>query len=449
MVQLPVGRLEVQSCDGQQSTPRDNVLNAQLAYAIQARGKFPPGEEMVSTSSPFPVVYNDGQQDRVTALLPLAPSTTWQAFQQQLMVWLGLPAGSFQVMLACSRASDREQVQKIPVHEGTNFSVLLTRHNPETDRNAHFIVQPKMGTKCHVAQGTPQRRDVHEDDVVSRASSASSSPRYSAGLMAQVAAAMAASGGRQAGSPTGATMQTYILAQQQQQRQQQAAMAQGFGTSAGGLGVSGVSSSLGGSAYGALRPGGGPTVLTAQRSAYGPPRHGPLAPNVSGWTQQGLQAQPQFHKHAAASAARQRQSGSHISYQQQAQRTGLGGYLLGGMLPPISVGVENRVPGNYAGGRTGGGGACVDPWFISSSQPSSRSVSSTAPVTPLAPCTPPATGAPARVPSFSAGALLAAQSQHGGGVEVEFWRTSPRDHVVEGFKGPSPFGPIGPSTTQG
>lgn len=53
-------RWEVQSCDG--SSPRDNVLNAQLAYGIQARGKFPPGEEMVSTSSPFPVVYNDGQQ---------------------------------------------------------------------------------------------------------------------------------------------------------------------------------------------------------------------------------------------------------------------------------------------------------------------------------------------------------------------------------------------------
>lgn len=68
-------------------------------------------------------------QDRVTALLPLAPSTTWQAFQQQLMVWLGLPAGSFQVMLACSRASDREQVQKIPVHEGT-VSLPCTLNEP-------------------------------------------------------------------------------------------------------------------------------------------------------------------------------------------------------------------------------------------------------------------------------------------------------------------------------
>lgn len=58
-------------------------------------------------------------QDRLTGLLPLGPSTTWAAFQQQLVLWLGLPTGSFQVMLACSRASDHDQVQKIPVHEGT------------------------------------------------------------------------------------------------------------------------------------------------------------------------------------------------------------------------------------------------------------------------------------------------------------------------------------------
>ena len=35
---------------------------------------------------------------------------------------------------------------------------MLTRHNPQTDSNAHFIVQPKMGTKGHVVQPAPQRR---------------------------------------------------------------------------------------------------------------------------------------------------------------------------------------------------------------------------------------------------------------------------------------------------
>lgn len=42
-----------------------NALNAQLAYGIEARGKFPP-IDMVSglSASQFPVVYNDGQQVR-------------------------------------------------------------------------------------------------------------------------------------------------------------------------------------------------------------------------------------------------------------------------------------------------------------------------------------------------------------------------------------------------
>ena len=39
-----------------------------------------------------------------------------------------------------------------------NFTVLLTRHNPETDSNAHFIVQPKMGLKSHVVQSATHRR---------------------------------------------------------------------------------------------------------------------------------------------------------------------------------------------------------------------------------------------------------------------------------------------------
>ena len=52
-------------------------------------------------------------------VLILASQMAWPSFQQQLSVRLGLPVGSYQVMLACSRASDPDQVQKIPVHEGT------------------------------------------------------------------------------------------------------------------------------------------------------------------------------------------------------------------------------------------------------------------------------------------------------------------------------------------
>ena len=78
-----------------------------------------------------------------------------------------------------------------------------------------------MGVSLHCVQ------ELHDEDAVSRASSASSSPRYSAALMAQVAAAMAASGTLQVGSPTGSNIQSFLLAHQaQQQRAQQAQHAQ-------------------------------------------------------------------------------------------------------------------------------------------------------------------------------------------------------------------------------
>ena len=111
---------------------------------------------------------------------------------------------------------------------------------------------------------------------MSRASSASSSPRYSAGLMAQVAAAMAASSGHQVGSPTGAAIQSYIRAHQQQRQQQQASM-QSFGQNGGGLAASS------GAAHSVSRSSSG----TPPRTTFGPQRHVPLAPHVSNWTHQG------------------------------------------------------------------------------------------------------------------------------------------------------------------
>ena len=66
-------------------------------------------------------------------VLILAPHTAWPMFQQQLSARLDLPVGSYQVMLACSRASDPDQVQKIPVHEGTvssPFPRAICCHHP-------------------------------------------------------------------------------------------------------------------------------------------------------------------------------------------------------------------------------------------------------------------------------------------------------------------------------
>lgn len=55
-------------------------------------------------------------------------------------------------------------------------------------------------------------------------------------------------------------------------------------------------------------------------------------------------------------------------------------------------------------------------------------------------------GAGPRVAPFPEGMLRAVHAKHsscGGEGEGEFWRTSPRDRMVMGFRGPSPFGAIG------
>ena len=51
-------------------------------------------------------------------------------------------------------------------------------------------------------------------------------------------------------------------------------------------------------------------------------------------------------------------------------------------------------------------------------------------------------GAP-RVTPFPEGMLRRVHAEHSAAGEGEFWRTSPRDRMVMGFRGPSPFGPVG------
>lgn len=64
-------------------------------------------------------------QERLKGLVPLSAGTTFQEFQQQLAQRVGLPAGQLQVVIACSRANEFDQLQKIPIHEGTVSAVPL------------------------------------------------------------------------------------------------------------------------------------------------------------------------------------------------------------------------------------------------------------------------------------------------------------------------------------
>ncbi len=68
----------------------------------------------------------DPMWDRLKGLVQLAAGTTFQDFQQQLAQRVGLPAAQLQVVIACSRANEFDQLQKIPIHEGTVSVPLLS-----------------------------------------------------------------------------------------------------------------------------------------------------------------------------------------------------------------------------------------------------------------------------------------------------------------------------------
>lgn len=100
-----------------------------------------------------------------------------------------------------------------------------------------------------------------------------------------------------------------------------------------------------------------------------------------------------------------------------------------GSLSPMS-GMENYLPSSLMGTCDVKPGPLSDPWCIPSTTPFNTA----------------AIGDVQRntvVPYFSDGMLAAARDM-GASNEATFWRVSPRDDVVEGFKGISPFGPIGP-----
>lgn len=66
-------------------------------------------------------------QERLKGLVQLSAGTTFQDFQQQLGQRVGLPPSQLQVVIACSRANEFDQLQKIPIHEGTVRIVRLRR----------------------------------------------------------------------------------------------------------------------------------------------------------------------------------------------------------------------------------------------------------------------------------------------------------------------------------
>lgn len=91
----------------------------------------------------------DALQDRLKGLVQLAAGTTFQDFQQQLAQRVGLPAAQLQVVIACSRANEFDQLQKIPIHEGTvSFRGIKCRPRKRNAASWCLPARPTHSMSC-------------------------------------------------------------------------------------------------------------------------------------------------------------------------------------------------------------------------------------------------------------------------------------------------------------
>lgn len=287
------------------------------------------------------------EQERVKGVVQLATGTTYVDFQTQLASRVNLPVGALQVVIACSRANEFDQLQKIPIHEGTNFNVILTQHNPARDKNVHFIVTPKMSAQDRVivAQRKAMEAARADEDAAARlAAGVASSPRSFASDSIML-------GHRHSGSLSNKVASSMMP---------QHSMPNNFGCS--------------------------------------PP---PLS-KTTGWKAPGNSHPVRFQQTASPTTGGSRN-----------------GFMQHGSSAP-------------SGGATGPG---VLSYML---QKAARAISSKVSDSEE--------GDVPKVTPFPEGMLRAVHAKHSScneEGEVEFWRTSPRDRMVMGFRGPSPFGAVG------
>ncbi|KAK9829888.1 hypothetical protein WJX72_008482 [[Myrmecia] bisecta] len=109
----------------------------------------PKAQEQLSFATPYPVFFSRDSKEKPqnAGSVGVNASMNFRRLQADLAAKLGLEghqASQLQIVIVCSRASGNgEQVQQIPIHENTNFCVILNQHNPSRDKVVHFLVSIK------------------------------------------------------------------------------------------------------------------------------------------------------------------------------------------------------------------------------------------------------------------------------------------------------------------
>lgn len=102
---------------------------------------------------------------------------TFKRFQVLLTQRIGIPTNQLSAVFVCRRTlKDIDKRRKLPINENTNFNIILNQHNPNKEKDCHFLVSIKKSKKER--KGTRKRNAEAEnpDDEESNSSRGDLSP---------------------------------------------------------------------------------------------------------------------------------------------------------------------------------------------------------------------------------------------------------------------------------
>ncbi|KAH7331866.1 hypothetical protein KP509_20G054500 [Ceratopteris richardii] len=103
---------------------------------------------MESFATPYPLIFSDGEQEHDKGFVGIHSALTFKRFQSLLSQKTGVPYSQLSTVFVCRKAlKGLEKRQRLPINGNTNFAILLNQHNPNKERDCYFLVSLKRSKK--------------------------------------------------------------------------------------------------------------------------------------------------------------------------------------------------------------------------------------------------------------------------------------------------------------
>lgn len=103
---------------------------------------------MESFATPYPLIFFDGEQEQDKGFVGIHSVLTFRRFQSLLSQKTGIPPNQLSAVFVCRKTlKGSEKKQRLPINGNTNFNILLNQHNPNKERDCYFLVSTKRSKK--------------------------------------------------------------------------------------------------------------------------------------------------------------------------------------------------------------------------------------------------------------------------------------------------------------